>query len=171
MALAMQPPVGVPAKGGPWMAALVTRPEGAKVIVRVAVPEGSPSLRHAAASEAAALSAAIAAERSKSVPGSAGSGLGADATGFSTTAGFSSAASAFGASVAAGFAASALFTLGPLLGVVTAAFAVAAALGAALPGGVVSALGAGLTWVATAAGMATATSRLVGTVFSAMAGV
>ena len=44
--LAMQPPVGVPANGGPCRFALVTRPEGANVMFTVAVPEGSPSLRH-----------------------------------------------------------------------------------------------------------------------------
>src|SRR5882724_8008741 len=70
--LAMQPPVAVPANGGPWMVALVTRPEGAKVMVRVALPEGSPSLRKEEACAAALFSALTAALRSNSVPGAAG---------------------------------------------------------------------------------------------------
>ena len=50
---AMQPPVCVPAKGGPLMLALVTRPDGAKVTTTVAVPGGSPSFRQLDAAPAA----------------------------------------------------------------------------------------------------------------------
>jgi hypothetical protein len=50
----MQPPVGVPAKGGPATAALVTRPDEANVIVTRATPLGSPSRRHDDARLAAA---------------------------------------------------------------------------------------------------------------------
>src|SRR4051812_19887973 len=75
MAAAMQPPVAVPAKGGPESVALVTRPDGANVTVTLAVPLGSPSLRQLEASLAAALSAPTAAARSNSTPGSAGAGL------------------------------------------------------------------------------------------------
>ena len=42
---AMQPPVGVPANGGPAMVALVTRPDGENVMVTAATPLGSPGLR------------------------------------------------------------------------------------------------------------------------------
>jgi hypothetical protein len=42
---AMQPPVGVPAKGGPAMFALVTLPDGENVIVTTATPLGSPGFR------------------------------------------------------------------------------------------------------------------------------
>ena len=53
---AMHPPVAVPAKGGPLTLALVTRPEGAKVMTTTAAPLGSPSFRHAEACPAAAFS-------------------------------------------------------------------------------------------------------------------
>src|SRR6476659_6551799 len=71
-AAAMQPPVGVPAKGGPEMLALVTRPEGANVMTTLATPEGSPSLRQAEACAALLLRAAAAAARSKGPAGSPG---------------------------------------------------------------------------------------------------
>jgi hypothetical protein len=58
---AMQPPVGVPAKGGPDRLALVTRPDGANVTNTTAVPLGSAPRRHDEAAEAAAVSAARAA--------------------------------------------------------------------------------------------------------------
>src|SRR5689334_7910136 len=74
--LAMQPPVAVPANGGPLSLAAVTRPEGANVTVTLATPEGSPSLRHAEACAAALASALAAAARSKSAPTGAGSALG-----------------------------------------------------------------------------------------------
>lgn len=67
-AAAMQPPVGVPAKGGPLTLALVTRPEGAKVMTTVAVPEGSSPLRQLEAWLACVVSALIAACRSKPAP-------------------------------------------------------------------------------------------------------
>src|SRR5688500_13906720 len=69
---AIQPPVGVPAKGGPLILALVTRPEGANVMTTLATPDGSPSLRHEEAWAALALRAAEAAARSKGPAGSAG---------------------------------------------------------------------------------------------------
>src|SRR5688572_2716122 len=71
-AAAMQPPVGVPAKGGPLMLAVVTRPDGANVTTTLATPEGSPSLRQAEACPALAVSAAVAAALSKGPAGSAG---------------------------------------------------------------------------------------------------
>ena len=58
---AMQPPVGVPAKGGPDRLALVTRPEGANVTNTTAVPLGSAPRRQDDAAEAAAVSAEMAA--------------------------------------------------------------------------------------------------------------
>src|SRR3954462_5755951 len=68
----MQPPVAVPANGGPLMLALVTRPEGAKVMTTLATPEGSPSLRHADACAALAVRAVAAAARSNGPAGSPG---------------------------------------------------------------------------------------------------
>ena len=61
---AMQLPVEVPANGAPLTVALVTRPDGANVIVTVAVPDGSPNFRQRVASPAAFVSAADAAARS-----------------------------------------------------------------------------------------------------------
>jgi len=72
--LAMQPPVAVPENGGPWLCALVTRPEGANVIVKLAVPEGSPCLRQEDAWAATLASALRAASGSKAVSGAAGGG-------------------------------------------------------------------------------------------------
>src|SRR5512132_4093488 len=70
---AMQPPVAVPANGGPFTIALVTRPDGANVTTTIAVPLGSPSLRHdAAACEAAVASAVVAAVLSNGGPSAAG---------------------------------------------------------------------------------------------------
>src|SRR5690606_5939197 len=40
---ATQPPTGVPAKGGPWTVALVTRPLGANVTCTLPVPVGPPA--------------------------------------------------------------------------------------------------------------------------------
>lgn len=48
-AFAMQPPVAVPANGGPFTLAMVTLPLGAKVTETWALPLGSPSFLHAAA--------------------------------------------------------------------------------------------------------------------------
>jgi hypothetical protein len=92
----MQPPVGVPAKGGPLMLALVTRPEGAKVMTTLAVPEGSPSLRHEEAWEALAVSAAVAAAGSKSPAGPLGVG-GSGSRGLGSTFPTVGSASALGA--------------------------------------------------------------------------
>ena len=64
---AMQPPVGVPAKGGPDRLALVTRPDGANVTNTTAVPLGSAPRRQDEAAEAAAVSAARAAPLSNPV--------------------------------------------------------------------------------------------------------
>src|SRR5437868_4799200 len=63
----MQPPVAVPAKGGPLTLALVTRPDGANVMTTLATPEGSPSFLQAEAWAAPAVRAALAV-------GAAGSG-------------------------------------------------------------------------------------------------
>ena len=41
----MQPPVGVPANGGPEIVAVVTLPDGENVMVTAATPVGSPGLR------------------------------------------------------------------------------------------------------------------------------
>src|SRR5690606_4930675 len=71
--LAMQPPVGVPANGGPATTADVTRPEGAKVTTTRAVPAGSPALRQAAARPPATCTALVAAARSKGASGAASS--------------------------------------------------------------------------------------------------
>jgi hypothetical protein len=49
IAAAIQPPVAVPAKGGPLTFALVIRPEGAKVTTTAALPVGSPSFLQAEA--------------------------------------------------------------------------------------------------------------------------
>lgn len=70
----MQPPVAVPAKGGPLMLALVTRPEGAKVTVTLAVPDGSPDFLQVEACEAADESAEAAAARSNGPTGPVGFG-------------------------------------------------------------------------------------------------
>src|SRR5262245_59512680 len=67
-AFAMQPPVAVPANGGPFTTALVTRPDGEKVTVICAVPLGSPAALQPAACAVAALSAAAAAALSNSAP-------------------------------------------------------------------------------------------------------
>ena len=69
----MQPPVAVPANGGPPRLALVTRPEGANVMTTLAVPEGSPSLRQVDAALAADVREAAAAARSNGPAGSEGS--------------------------------------------------------------------------------------------------
>ena len=61
----MQPPVAVPANGGPPTTALVTRPDGANVTVTDAIPEGSPDFRHADASPAICVRAFTAALLSK----------------------------------------------------------------------------------------------------------
>src|SRR5688572_13516068 len=105
IAAAMQPPVAVPAKGGPLTLALVTRPEGAKVTTTAAAPVGSPSLRQAEAWAAAAFRAAAAATRSNSAPGAASAGAAgtADATGFSPGLDFSVAAGLAAVSTGAGF--------------------------------------------------------------------
>src|SRR4051812_14644448 len=68
----MQPPVAVPANGGPLTLALVTRPDGANVMTTLATPEGSPSFLQAAAWAAPAVRAAAAAARSKGPAGSVG---------------------------------------------------------------------------------------------------
>lgn len=70
----MQPPVAVPAKGGPLMLALVTRPDGANVTVTLAVPDGSPDFLHDEACEAADESAEAAAARSNGPTGPVGFG-------------------------------------------------------------------------------------------------
>ena len=57
MTEAMQPPVAVPAKGGPLTLALVARPEGAKVTTTTARPLGSPGRRQPEACAAALPSA------------------------------------------------------------------------------------------------------------------
>src|SRR6187399_3005613 len=83
---AMHPPVRVPAKGGPLRLALVTRPDGAKVTMTMAVPLGSPSCRQPAACPTPAFNAASAASLlngGESGFAGMGSGLGADgASGF-----------------------------------------------------------------------------------------
>src|SRR5262245_57898364 len=77
---AMQPPVGVAAKGGPPMLAVVTRPEGENVMVTTATPLGSPGLRQLEACAAAASREARAAPASKgpvaSPRGGSGAGFG-----------------------------------------------------------------------------------------------
>ena len=70
---AMQLPVSVPANGGPEIVAEVTRPDGENVIVTVAKPLGSPSLRQELACDAEASSAALAAFASKAASAGAGS--------------------------------------------------------------------------------------------------
>ena len=80
MVAAMQPPVGVPANGGPATLALVTLPEGEKVTTTVALPEGSPPRRQELALAAAAFKAATADCRLNGVP-VAPAGLLATATG------------------------------------------------------------------------------------------
>src|SRR4051812_43964421 len=67
-ALAMQPPRTVPWKGALVTLDEVTRPEGAKVTLTVAPPEGSSACLQPAARPAAAVSAATAADLSKSAP-------------------------------------------------------------------------------------------------------
>src|SRR5258705_3248734 len=84
-AAAMQPPVAVPANGGPLTFALVTRPDGANVMTTLATPVGSPSLRHDDANAALVLRAAAAAARSK------GSSVSAGPSGEKAAAGFGSA--------------------------------------------------------------------------------
>src|SRR5688500_14942023 len=101
-AAAMQPPVAVPANGGPPMLALVTRPDGANVTTTLATPEGSPSLRQEEACAAPLFSAAAARARSKGPEGSSGgAGAGEGSVLTMGSAGFSSAgrASASGADV------------------------------------------------------------------------
>ena len=70
-ALAMQPPVAVPAKGGPCTIAWVTRPEGAKVTETRATPLGSPAALHPVACPIAPPSAAFAAPWSNGAPAGA----------------------------------------------------------------------------------------------------
>src|SRR5687767_11360591 len=77
---AMQPPVGVPAKGGPAMFALVTRPDGEKVMVTTATPLGSPGFLQLEACATAPASAVRAASALKGPSGavfggSAGAGV------------------------------------------------------------------------------------------------
>src|SRR5512147_2245410 len=66
MAAAMQPPVAVPANGGPSISARVALPAFENVTLTLATPVGSPSLRQEAAWLAAAPRAAAAAAVSKS---------------------------------------------------------------------------------------------------------
>lgn len=70
-ALAMHPPVAVPAKGGPCTIAWVTRPEGAKVTETRATPLGSPAALHPVAWPIAPPSAAFAAPWSNGAPAGA----------------------------------------------------------------------------------------------------
>src|SRR5262249_53070646 len=107
---AMQPPVGVPANGGPLMFALVTRPDGAKVMTTLATPEGSPSFLQPEAAVAAVVSAAAAAARSN---GPAGSPL--------STGGGGAGAGSFGSSFGAVAAGSGLVSAGALAGCCAAA--------------------------------------------------
>src|SRR5262245_14074067 len=89
----MQPPVAVPAKGGPSTRARVARPALEKVTFTTATPDGSPSLRQPAADDAAAPSAALAAALSNSPPTS--STCGCSGVGFFPS-GFAAVASGFG---------------------------------------------------------------------------
>src|SRR5215208_3939172 len=84
MVAAMQPPVAVPANGGPLTIALVTRPEGANVMTTVALPLGSPSLRHIAAWAAAPASADVTAALSKGGPSAAGAAAATESAGFAS---------------------------------------------------------------------------------------
>src|SRR5688500_19047262 len=105
---AMQPPVGVPAKGGPLILALVTRPEGANVTTTLATPDGSPSLRQAEACPALAVSGCVAAGLSKGPAGSAGGVGSAAASGFGSSGATAGAAgSALGSAALAGWFATA----------------------------------------------------------------
>src|SRR5882672_11310608 len=92
---AMQPPVAVPAKGGPSTSARVARPAFEKVTCTTATPVGSPSLRQPAAEDAAAPSAALAAALSNSPPTSSTCGCSGDGVGFFPS-GFAAVASGFG---------------------------------------------------------------------------
>src|SRR5262245_30738137 len=78
----MQPPVAVPAKGGPSTSARVARPAFEKVMCTTATPVGSPSLRQPAAVAAAAPSAALAAALSNSPPTSSTCGCSGTGAGF-----------------------------------------------------------------------------------------
>src|SRR5258706_367543 len=78
-ALAMQPPVGVPAKGGPLTLALVTRPDGANVMTTLATPDGSPSFLQPEAAAAPAVSAAAAGASGGAAAGAGAAGRGASA--------------------------------------------------------------------------------------------
>ena len=61
IAAAMHAPLEVPANGGSLTVALETLPLGSKVTTTVALPKGPPTSRHLAVSNAAAVSAALAA--------------------------------------------------------------------------------------------------------------
>src|SRR3954471_10164889 len=65
---AMQPPTGVPAKGGPSTVAEVTLPLGAKQTLTLPLPVGPSGFLQPFAAPAAAPSAALAAPRSMPLP-------------------------------------------------------------------------------------------------------
>src|SRR5262245_47297834 len=76
-AAAMQPPVGVPWKGGLTTFAEVTRPDGAKVMLTLAPPLGSSGCLQAAAAAAAMARAVLAAALLNSTPPEASASAGA----------------------------------------------------------------------------------------------
>src|SRR5688572_6233934 len=144
-AAAMQPPVGVPAKGGPLMFALVTRPDGANVTTTLATPEGSPSLRQAEACAALEVNATAAAERSKGPDGSAAGSRAGVGSGFGSS--FATGAAGSGFASDCGRAASVEGSLAPL------GLSRGAAAGAALAVSKVrSSVGSAVVLTATAAG-------------------
>lgn len=167
-ARAMHPPVGVPAKGGPLISAEVTRPEGAKVTLTRAVPEGSSGARHPDAAPAAELRALLASLLLNSRPLGAGGWV---AVGVAAGAAAVAAGGAVGAGLAvfAGVPAAVASGFGVVAaaeGVFAGSTAAAVVAGAGVPGSTAATVatgatvGAGTAVVATG-GVATGASTAV----------
>lgn len=151
-ALAMQLPTTVPWKGGPVTFDEVTRPEGAKVMLTVAPPEGPSACLHPAARPAAAASAEIAADLLNSAAtggGGGGATTGATTTGAATT-GAAPAPAGEGAAVARGVDVTGVAATGSFSRFVGAPGSCAATVGSGLATGGVVAIGSAGFAVSTA---------------------